>query len=217
MNDPINPAHYKQGSIEFIDAMEIVLTPEEFRGFLKGNAMKYLWREKKKQGIEDLRKAKWYLDRMVASFDETTTEASGVIDEPSEEPTCKPSNTQPPSGYRLLGPAKDHARFAFDLYWSISGRNWTPILINQVEDANRDNWTACRKIKTPSEPPKYREPTKDDLRDGPIECEYRDSDDEQWRSGFLIYILNGAVPFLCVNKEQTLDGQWNQCRIEEAE
>jgi len=66
MSDAINkPAHYNQGSIECIDAMQIVLTPEEYRGFLKGNAIKYLWREENKGGIEDLRKAKWYLDRLI--------------------------------------------------------------------------------------------------------------------------------------------------------
>ena len=64
---------------------------------------------------------------------------------------------------------------------------------------------------------KHREPTRADLAKGPIECEYRDNDSEQWRSGFLVYILNGAMPFLCVNKQQKLNGQWNQCRIEVTE
>lgn len=85
MTDAINPSHYKQGSIEFIDALEIVLAPEEFRGFLKGNAMKYLWREKKKQGIEDLRKAKWYLDRLV-DCNQLAEVAGAIADLPIDGP-----------------------------------------------------------------------------------------------------------------------------------
>jgi len=64
---------------------------------------------------------------------------------------------------------------------------------------------------------RYRTPTLADLTNGPIECEYRDSDEEHWRSGFLVHVLNGAIPFLCVNKEQELSGQWDQCRIEVGE
>ena len=56
--DPVNnPAHYRQGEIECIDAIRSALTPEEFRGFCKGNALKYIWREKHKNGDEDIRKA----------------------------------------------------------------------------------------------------------------------------------------------------------------
>jgi hypothetical protein len=64
---------------------------------------------------------------------------------------------------------------------------------------------------------RYREPTLSDLANGPIECEYRDSDEENWRSGFLVHILNGDISFLCVNQEKELSGQWEQCRIEVGE
>jgi hypothetical protein len=78
--------------------------------------------------------------------------------------------------------------------------------------------THIRKIETPIDQPKrYREPTKDDLKNGPIACEYRDCDDEQWRSGLLVCVLNGDQPFLCVNKERDIANQWDQCRIEDAE
>lgn len=59
-----NPTHYTQGSIECIDAIKAALTLEEFRGFLKGNVLKYTWRERLKNGAEDTRKAAWYLDRL---------------------------------------------------------------------------------------------------------------------------------------------------------
>jgi len=65
--DAVNhPAHYTEGGIECIEAIEAQLTPEEYRGYLKGNVAKYVWREKHKGGNESLRKAQWYLDRLVA-------------------------------------------------------------------------------------------------------------------------------------------------------
>ena len=63
-SDPINPSHYKQGGIECIEAIKAALG-DGFPDYLRGNAMKYLWRYKEKGGVEDLRKAKWYLDRLV--------------------------------------------------------------------------------------------------------------------------------------------------------
>jgi hypothetical protein len=65
MIDPVNnPEHYIQGGIECIDAIEAALTPEEFRGFCKGNALKYIWRERHKGGEESLKKANWYLRKL---------------------------------------------------------------------------------------------------------------------------------------------------------
>ena len=58
-----NPAHYTQDdNIQCIDAIKAALTEEEFRGYCKGNIMKYVWREKHKGGKESLAKAKWYLE-----------------------------------------------------------------------------------------------------------------------------------------------------------
>lgn len=65
-SDMVNhPSHYADGGIECIEAIEAQLTPEEYRGFLKGNVAKYVWREKNKGGVESLKKAQWYLDRLV--------------------------------------------------------------------------------------------------------------------------------------------------------
>jgi hypothetical protein len=63
-SDPINPSHYKQGGIECIEAMKVALGGG-FLGYLRGNAIKYLWRYDRKNGIEDLKKARWYLDRLI--------------------------------------------------------------------------------------------------------------------------------------------------------
>lgn len=46
-----NPPHYTTGGIECIDAIRSALTPEEFRGYCKGNVLKYIWRN------EDIKKA----------------------------------------------------------------------------------------------------------------------------------------------------------------
>lgn len=62
--DPVNaPPHYRTGDIECIDAIESALTAEEFRGYCKGNALKYIWRERHKGQDESLKKAVWYLER----------------------------------------------------------------------------------------------------------------------------------------------------------
>ena len=69
--DNVNrPAHYTQGGIECIDAIKAAMTPEAFRGFLKGNIQKYMWRYEKKNGLEDLKKARWYLDRLIGEMEE---------------------------------------------------------------------------------------------------------------------------------------------------
>ena len=70
MEDLVNsPSHYASGSVECIDAIESSLTGEAFRGYLKGNIQKYLWRyEEKGNALQDLQKAEWYLKRLIASF-----------------------------------------------------------------------------------------------------------------------------------------------------
>jgi len=71
MTDQVNqPEHYRQGGIECIDAIEAALTPEEFRGYCKGNIIKYTWRERHKGGAVSLAKAQWYLRRLLAKMEE---------------------------------------------------------------------------------------------------------------------------------------------------
>lgn len=63
--DNVNsPSHYKQFSREVIDTMRGVSTPEEFKGYLKLNAIKYLSRYQGKNGAEDLAKAVWYINKL---------------------------------------------------------------------------------------------------------------------------------------------------------
>ena len=65
--DVVNsPSHYKSGGIEAIEGIEASMEPEAYAGYLKGNIMKYMWRyERKGKPIEDLKKARWYLDRLI--------------------------------------------------------------------------------------------------------------------------------------------------------
>jgi hypothetical protein len=58
------PPHYTQGEIECIDAIKSMLTVEEFRGYCKGQAVAYIWREKYKGGDTDIGKAGWYCHRL---------------------------------------------------------------------------------------------------------------------------------------------------------
>jgi len=60
-HDPVNhPRHYTQGKIEVIEYIE-----DQGMGYHAGNVIKYVSRYKLKGGVEDLRKARWYLDRLI--------------------------------------------------------------------------------------------------------------------------------------------------------
>lgn len=58
------PPHYNQGGIEAIEAIKASMSPLEFQGYLKGNVMKYTWRFRHKNGLQDLEKANWYLNKL---------------------------------------------------------------------------------------------------------------------------------------------------------
>ena len=63
--DMVNhPPHYNQHRIECIDAIK-ACTTDGFESYLQGNILKYLWRYKYKNGIEDLNKADWYLQKLI--------------------------------------------------------------------------------------------------------------------------------------------------------
>jgi len=69
--DMVNsPSHYTQGNIECIEAIaEVVKHLDGMEAMCTGNAIKYLWRWKHKNGTEDLKKAVWYIQRMIDEFD----------------------------------------------------------------------------------------------------------------------------------------------------
>jgi len=65
--DVVNkPQHYNQYGIECIDGIRASMSQEAFRGYLKGNVHKYLWRYNyKNKPVEDLKKAQWYLNKLI--------------------------------------------------------------------------------------------------------------------------------------------------------
>jgi len=65
MDDNVNKPEHYQGEIECIEAIEAAMSHEEFIGYLRGNIFKYNWRYRNKNGIEDLRKAEWYLRKLI--------------------------------------------------------------------------------------------------------------------------------------------------------
>lgn len=69
--DSVNhPQHYTAGKVECIDALEsATVNLSGIEAVCTANAIKYLWRWKQKNGVEDLRKARWYLDRMIEKME----------------------------------------------------------------------------------------------------------------------------------------------------
>ena len=59
-----SPKHYNQTEIECIEAIEAA-TDSGFEYYLQGNVIKYLWRYRYKNGVEDLKKARWYLEKLI--------------------------------------------------------------------------------------------------------------------------------------------------------
>lgn len=68
--DPVNrPAHYTSGGVECIDAMQAAFGDEAVKDFCLCNAFKYLWRHRNKNGVEDLKKARWYMNRLIREME----------------------------------------------------------------------------------------------------------------------------------------------------
>ena len=65
--DNVNhPAHYNKGTMECLDVIKACLSESEFKGFLKGNVMKYMYRKGDKgDALEDLNKACWYAKKLM--------------------------------------------------------------------------------------------------------------------------------------------------------
>lgn len=66
MDNVNNPSHYNKGKIECIDAIEVAVSDlSGIEAVCTANVIKYMWRWKQKNGIEDLSKARWYLSRLI--------------------------------------------------------------------------------------------------------------------------------------------------------
>ena len=66
IDDPVNhPSHYETGKFECIDVMVETMGIDATMEFCVCNAFKYLYRHKRKNGIQDLEKAKWYIEKYI--------------------------------------------------------------------------------------------------------------------------------------------------------
>jgi len=81
MSDAINPTHYTRGSVECIDAIEAATVDKRgIEAACTANIIKYLWRYEAKNGIEDVKKARWYLERLIAHLDKAEFGQQNTID-----------------------------------------------------------------------------------------------------------------------------------------
>lgn len=78
MEDKVNhPSHYETGSFECIDVMIETQGVEAVMNFCICNAFKYIYRHKRKNGVEDIKKARWYIDKYLELMGEIGNEQNG--------------------------------------------------------------------------------------------------------------------------------------------
>lgn len=71
MNNVNHPVHYTQGGIECIDALKASTVGKTgIEAVCVANVIKYLWRYEEKNGLEDIKKAQWYLERLIKEIEE---------------------------------------------------------------------------------------------------------------------------------------------------
>ncbi len=74
-----HPAHYNQGGIECIDAIKAATVGKTgVEAFCVGNAIKYLWRYEEKNGLQDVEKAKWYIERLISELESSNNGGEDV-------------------------------------------------------------------------------------------------------------------------------------------
>lgn len=72
MDNVNHPSHYNSGGIECIEGIKAALG-DKYIGFLVGNVIKYCWRYEHKNGVEDLKKAAFYLDRAIEEAEDNAS------------------------------------------------------------------------------------------------------------------------------------------------
>lgn len=78
-DEQVGGTHYKDMAIQPWDAMRAWMSTAQFAGFLLGNVIKYAARHHEKGGVEDLRKARHYLDKLIEVHEETASECASVL------------------------------------------------------------------------------------------------------------------------------------------
>ena len=75
--DAINPPHYKAGKVECIDALEsATIGKQGLEAVCVANVIKYLWRYEAKGGVQDVKKAKWYLERLISHLEKKESQCN---------------------------------------------------------------------------------------------------------------------------------------------
>lgn len=97
-NDAINPNHYKLGGkLEVIDVIEAVTKDMTgMEAVCTANALKYICRWKHKNGLEDLKKARWYLERLIGDIEKAKETKN------EEESSIAPTPMQDPKTHKVL-------------------------------------------------------------------------------------------------------------------
>ena len=85
MKDMVNhPSHYETGKFECIDVMLETQGEESVKNFCLCNALKYIYRHRRKNGVEDIKKAKWYIDKFLELSETPIEEKAPEILTPGE-------------------------------------------------------------------------------------------------------------------------------------
>ena len=74
-----NPPHYNKYGVECIEAIQSA-TGEGYEYYLQGNIIKYLWRYRYKDGVQDLEKAQWYLSRLIEVKKKTDSDQVDLLE-----------------------------------------------------------------------------------------------------------------------------------------
>lgn len=117
MSENINhPDHYKTGNYECIEVMKEIFGEDAVKDFCKLNAFKYLWRSDRKNGNEDLLKAKWYLDTYLLSelLNDEDLDDPDDDDDPDEEDDEDEEEIDGSYITKYFGHFTDAIRKAFD-------------------------------------------------------------------------------------------------------
>lgn len=97
----VGGTHYTDMPVQPWDAMQAWMTPEQFCGYLLGNVIKYAARHPAKGGVEDLKKARHYLDKLIEFREQGRAEAAAVLREAIDtmDQLLKPKEVIQPEGH----------------------------------------------------------------------------------------------------------------------
>lgn len=212
MNDPINPSHYKQGPVETIDIIETAITkaPSNKAAGLHWQVLKYVLRCWNKNGTEDLKKARWYLDRLIGVLEADTTEQPAA-----NAPEISASSFQ--VGDHVEVTKTGHRYFGRRGFIQSIGDGFARHLIEvrvECHDGSRYTWVAqdglC-KINTPCEP-QYRDVTQADIG---MEVEVSDYKTGPWGARTLLSFIHPGSKIGEAGYRVETDGclNWKYARI----